>query len=115
MKQLILWLSIFIIIYLFYLIFVILRKKKMAQFENNTYISYLTKVYKLDKKKLNIKLLAHIIALSNAFIIATTFIIISYVKNFILMLLLAFIVLLPLQLLVYHIIGKYLKRREKNV
>jgi len=76
---------------------------------------YLVKVYNLNKEKLKTKKLAHLIALSNAFIIATTFIIISFVKNFILMMLLAFVVLIPLQLGVYHIIGKYLKRSEENV
>ena len=115
MKYLITWFIVFIIIYLFYLLFVILRKKKMNNFLDNTYVLYLIRVYKLNKEKLNIKKLSHLIALSNAFIIATTFIIISFVKNFILMMLLAFVVLIPLQLGVYHIIGKYLKRSEENV
>lgn len=115
MKQLITWLIIFIVIYLLYLLFVILRKKKMSKFSDNVYVNYLVNVYKLDKKKLNIKSLAHIIALANAFIVATAFIIVSYIKNFILMLLVAIVVLLPLLLIIYHIIGKQLKRREQNV
>ena len=112
MKYLITWFIVFIIIYLFYLLFVILRKKKMNNFLDNTYVLYLIRVYKLNKEKINKKKLAHLIALSNAFIIATTFIVISFIKNFILMMLLAFVVLIPLQLGVYHIIGKYLKRSE---
>ena len=115
MKYLLTWLLVFIIIYLFYLFFVILRKKKIDKFLDNVYANYLIRTYKLDKNKINVKKLSHLVAISNAFIIATTFVIISFVKNFILMMLLAFIVLIPLQLFVYNIIGKYLKRSEKNV
>lgn len=115
MKYLLTWMLVFIIIYLFYLFFVIFRKKKIDKFLDNVYANYLIRTYKLEKNKINVKKLAHLVAISNAFIIATTFVIISFVKNFILMMLLAFIVLIPLQLIVYNIIGKYLKRSEKNV
>ena len=115
MKYLLTWMLVFIIIYLFYLFFVIFRKKKIDKFLDNIYANYLIRTYKLEKNKINVKKLAHLVAISNAFIIATTFVIISFVKNFILMMLLAFIVLIPLQLIVYNIIGKYLKRSEKNV
>ena len=87
----------------------------MLKFENNVYVNYLTSVYKLDEKNLNINALAHIIALANAFIIATTFVIVTNIKNFILMLLVAIVILIPLLLLIYHIIGKCLKGRDKNV
>ena len=114
MKYLVSFIIVFLIIYLLYLLFVILRKKKLNTFKDNTYVNYLVKVYKLDKEKLDNMKLAHIIALSNAFIIATTYVIIINVKNLILMLLLAFVVLIPIQLFVYHIIGKTLKKGEKK-
>ena len=116
MEYLIRWLIVFVVIYLIYFLFVILRKKKVKDFKENTYIKYLIRVYKLDKNKLNSKKMLHLVSLANAFIIATTYIIISSIKNFIIMLLLAFVVLIPMQLLVYHIIGKILKKGEvKNV
>lgn len=115
MKEFIVGLIIFVLVYLSYVFFVILRKKKFEKYKKNTYVNYLVRVYKLDIKKINYKTLAHIIALSNAFIIAFTFIIIGFVKNLTLMLFLSVIILMPLQLLVYHIIGKILKRGEKNV
>lgn len=115
MKQLILWLTIFIIVYLFYLLFVILRKKKLELFKNNTGVKYLIKVYKLNEKKLDIKKIAHIIALANSFIIAITFLIIDFIDNFYLKMFVALVLLILLQLLTYHVIGKYLKRRDKNV
>lgn len=115
MKQLILWLTIFIAVYLFYLLFVILRKKKLELFKNNIGFSYLVKVYKLNTKKIDTKEIAHIIALANSFIIATTFVVIDFINNFYLKMFVALILLILLQLLIYHIIGKCLKRRDKNV
>ena len=113
MKYFIIWLIVFIVIYLLYLLFVILRKKKMAKFKENTYVKYLVRVYKLDAKKLNTKKLAHIISLANAFIVSTAFIIVFSIKNYLFMLLLAIVTLIPLQLLVYHIIGKTLQKGVK--
>lgn len=113
MKEIILWFIIYVIVYLFYLFFVILRKKKLELFSNNTCYKYLVKVYHLNET--NLKKMAHIIALANAFIIATTFIVIDFIENFYLKMLVALITLLLLQLLTYHIIGTLLKRREKNV
>lgn len=115
MQYIISWITIFIIIYLFYLLFVILRKKKLELFKNNSYLKYLVKVYKLDMKRLNIKTMAHIIALSNAFILATTFTIVLILDNFYMQMLLALALLILLQLFTYHIVGLILKRRDKNV
>ena len=115
MKYFIIWITVFIIIYLFYLLFVILRKKKLELFKNNSYLKYLVKVYKLDIKKLNIKHMAHIIALSNSFIIATTCTLVYLLDNFYMQMLLALALLILLQLFTYHIVGLILKRRDKNV
>ena len=113
MKYFIIWLVVFITIYLLYLLFVILRKNKMSKFKDNTYVKYLVRVYKLDPKKLNTKKLAHIISLANAFIVATAFTIVFSIKNYFLLLLLTMITLIPLQLVVYHIIGKILQKGVK--
>lgn len=115
MKELLSWMTIFVIVYLFYLFFIILRKKKLELFSNNTCYKYLVKVYHLNETNLNLKKMAHIIALANAFIIATTFVVIDFIGNFYLKMLVALITLLLLQLLTYHIVGTLLKRREKNV
>lgn len=115
MREVILFIIVFLIIYLSYLFFIILRKKKLERFKNNTYVKYLVKVNKLNEDKLNIKFIAHIIAITNAFIIATTFIIVELINNFLLMMVVAFLILIPLQFIMYSIIGWYLKRREENV
>lgn len=96
----------FIIIYLFYVFFVILRKKKLEKFKTNAYVSFLVTKYNVDLEKTNINVLAHAIALTNSFIVSSTLFIISFVPNLILMFVLALIIIVPFQLIMYHIIGK---------
>lgn len=116
MKEFILVLLVFVVVYLFYFSFVILSKKQMKKFDNNTYVKFLINNFKLDKDKLNMKSLAHIIAISNSLIIALTFAVTEITENFIFKMLLGFATLLLLELLIYYIVGKILKRKSgKNV
>ena len=112
MKYFLIWTIVFVAIYLLYFFFVILRKKKLAKFKDNTYVKYLVRRYKLDPKKLDTKKLAHLISFANAFIIATVFMIVISIDNYIIMLLVALVTLIPLLLIVYHIIGKILQKGE---
>ncbi len=96
----------FFIIYIFYVLFVISRKKKLEKFKSNSYVTFLVTKYKVDLNKTNIKTLAHAIALTNSFIISSTLFIISYVSNIALMMIVALIIIIPFQLIMYHIIGK---------
>lgn len=114
MKDLIFYSIIFIVIYLFYLIFVILRKKKLDKFKKNTYVIYLERMYNLDLSKCNMKILANIIALSNSLIITFTLIIISNIDNLLLKMVLAFAILIPFQLFIYYIIGKIYQKKYKK-
>ena len=113
MEYILSFLIVFIIIYLFYLLFVILRKDKLEKFKNNSILMYLVRVYKLDINKLNIKHMAHIIAITNAFIIASTYPIVSLFNGLLKQMLMAIGVFILLELFIYHIIGTILKRREK--
>lgn len=112
MDKLIEFIIIFVVVYLTYLFFVILRKKQMKKFKNNTNYRYLVKIYKLDEQKLDIKKIAHIIALTNAFIIALTYTIVIFFDGFIKRIILATCIFILLDLIVYHIVGKILKGRE---
>ncbi len=114
MKDIIFYGIVFLILYLSYVLFVIIRKKKLAQFRYNTYVRYLENVYHLDMNTISIKLLAHIIALANAIIITTTLWAIGITNNLLLKMLLAFAILIPFQLLVYHIIGKTMQIKHKR-
>lgn len=111
MKELFTFFIVFIIVYLLYLFLVILNKKKMKNYKDNSYVTFLVKVYHLDKNKLPIYKLAHIISLSNSFIVAIVFVIATLIDNFILKMLLAITVLIPLMLLIYYVIGKCFQKK----
>lgn len=114
MKEIFFYLLTFVIIFLFYLFFVILRKKKLEKFRNNMYVEYLAKVYKIDVERIDIRSLALTISLINSFIIATTVFILGFIDNMILKFLSALVVLIPLQLFMYHIVGKIFEKRFKE-
>lgn len=96
----------FVVIYLFYVFFVILRKKKLEKFKKNAYVTFLVTKYNIDLERTNIYVLSNAIALTNAFIVSATLFMISYVSNIFLILILAVVIIIPFQLIMYHIIGK---------
>ena len=114
MKEIIFYIITMVILFLLYYMFVIRNKKRLEKFSNNTYVSYVIGVYKLDKEKINKKQLAMAIIMVNSFIIATTVFIIGFINNLILKFALGFIVLIPLQLFMYHIIGKIFQKRFRR-
>ncbi len=114
MDKLIWFVVVFLIIYLFYFIFVICRKKKLEKVKQSTEILFLKKKFKLKLDKINVKFLAYGVALTNAFIIATTFTVVELFDNIIIKLMVAFVLLIILILTVYSIFGKILKKKEGN-
>lgn len=115
MKYVIIFLIAFTIVYLFYLFTVVLQTKRMEKFKKSNQIMYFVKRYKVDVEKLNMKKFTNLLGLTNAFIIATAFMAMYLVENYILQFLLGLIVLIPLMLICYHLIGKRYGRNDKNV
>ena len=111
MKEVIFYVITLAILFLLYYVFIIKNKRRLKKFSKNTYVNYLVGVYKLDRDKINMKDLAMAVSMVNSFIIATVAFIVGFIDNMILMLVLGFIVLIPLQLLMYHIIGKTFKKK----
>lgn len=114
MKEIIFYIVTMVVLFLLYYIFVIKNKKRLQKFSNNTYVNYLISVYKLDKKKINLKQLSLAVIMINSFIIATTVFIIGFINNLILKFVFGFLVLIPLQLLMYHIVGKTFEKRFRR-
>lgn len=112
MDKLIWFFVVFLIIYLFYFIFVICNKKKLGKVKKSTEILFLKKKFKLKLDKMNDKFLAHGVALTNAFIIASTFTVVELFENIIIKLMVAFVMLIILILTIYSIFGKILKKKE---
>lgn len=113
MKELIIFIITFILIYLIYYVFVIHKHKTLLKWQNGKEMTYLKKVYKIKIKESNLKKIANVIAFSNAFIVALALSIISLLNNFIIQMLLGFVILSVLILLTYHIIGKYYQKRSR--
>ena len=123
MIHIIIFIGLFIFSYCFYLIFVISNKKALEKMKKGRELLFLKKVYNLDYDKLNIKKLVKTIALTNSFILAltTTFVTFlnEWIKNIYVWLLvclvMALLLLIPLILITYHLIGTYYKKQEKGV
>lgn len=114
MKYILLFVFAFTIIYLFYLFTVILQKKRYDKFKESNQVMFFVKRYKLDKDKINIKKFINVISLVNSFIIAISFTVSSISSNFIIELLIGLLVIVPLMLLSYHVIGISLKKEEEK-
>lgn len=114
MKFVIIFVVSFLIVYLAYLLTVILNKKKLEKFKESNQVLIFVKRYKLKITDSNVKLLAHLVALANAFIIALAITVVELVSNFILKILVAFIIIMPLILILYSLIGKYMLKRESK-
>ena len=106
MKYVILFAATFLLVLVLYWITVISNKRKLSKFDKSNQALLLIKKYKLDINKDNVKSFAWKIAFANAIIIATTITIIEFINNFMLKLLIAFLVMIPLILILYKVIGK---------
>lgn len=112
MKILVSFGIVFIIVYLFYLFFIVLRKNKLKKIKQSKEALLVKKRFNLKLNKISDEKLANMIALINSFIIGVTFIIIEFIDNFILKIMVSFVVLTILILVLYMLLGKYLKRKE---
>lgn len=110
MEQMILFVFTFLFVYLFYLFFIVLRKKTISKYDKSKEVMYLKNKYKLDLSKINMKILANTIGLLNAFIIALVLFVIDFFDSFIFKMLIGFVTLFPIILISYHILGKILQK-----
>lgn len=113
MDKLLLFIISFLFVYLIYLITVISKIDKNDKFKNSKQVLFFKNVYKIDIEKINLNKFAHIISIANAFIISLTVTIIELFDKLFIKMMVGFIVLLPLTLLIYYIIGKIYKSKEK--
>ena len=111
MKEVIVFFTCFFFIYFVYFITLISNKKKMKQFTTSNQALYFKNRYQIDFNAISIRSFVHSIALANAFILSTTIVIIEFVNGFILKMFIGFLILIPLILLVYHIVGKIYQKK----
>ena len=112
MNYLITFLFCFVVVYLCYSLVVIYRKKGFKKFKTSKQLEYFQKAYNINPEKINLKNFAQSLAITNAFIIATTCTVIEIFDNLILKLLFAFVILVPFMLLMYKLLGTHYKKKE---
>ena len=121
--NIILFVGLFLIVYLFYYLFVIRSNKAMAKLQEGKEMTFLKANYHLDYTKINTRKIANLIALANAFIISFTTVIVcllnDWIKNFYLWIvacmLMALVILFPLIIILYHFIGSHFKKKQKEM
>lgn len=112
MERILLSLMVFLVIYIFYFLTILKNKKKIKQIEKNGQGSFIIKKYQLDVSLLNKKSFAHSIILTNSVIITLTFFITDFISHYFIKFLVGFILIVPLILFGYHLIGIYYKKKE---
>ena len=86
-----------------------LKKEKYTKISE---LGLLTRVFKLDKKKMNYRQCLNGVAIINAFIISFTFTVIQFLKiPIVFMLIIAFIIMLILVFVCYMLYGKYCHKK----
>ena len=109
MKELIFYLVMFVLVYLFYVIFVLKRKNVLKNFPNGKEVTYLKFKYGIKVNEKNIKKIANTVFLGNSFILSTTVFVVCLFDSLLLEIIVGLATLITLMIVVYHIIGTYYK------
>ena len=112
MDKILVFLIVFVIVYLLYFFTVILNKKKRKKIFSTNQAKLIIIPNKLNTDKINLNVFAHVLSLSNSFIVAFTFMISEFFDKYFIKLIVSFFVLIILILVVYKIIGYIYKKRE---
>ena len=100
----------FLIVFIFYSI-MFNRKKVKNKEKKITEVNYIIKIYKLYMTKIKYKNLLFTISLINSTIIALAFTAVFYVENYLLSLLIGFILLIILTYALYEIVGRHYQKK----
>ncbi len=114
MSSLILFGISYIILFIIYIIFFYLFGLKKKTILKSIQVEYITSKFKIDKKKLKPKKIGLIISFIDPLIISLTSTIVSLPKwNYVIELLLGFVLLMAFIYSIYEIVGRILKRKVK--
>ena len=106
------FLGIFLVIYIFYLIFGVLKWKKFNFDKIPVELRFLIKKYHLDMSKINYRSIMNMIGLASSFVISfTATFIFKYIKNELLMILIGGLMIIPLIFITFNFIGLYYKKK----
>lgn len=112
MEHLIYGLITFLIIYFLYLTLLVKRNDKVIKIYKSTEALILKKKFKVNVDKISAKRLANIIGLTNSLIVSLTMeVIFIFSKNFLLQMILGFLVLIVLILITYPLVAYFLRKK----
>ena len=100
----------FLIVFIFYSI-MFSRKKIKNKEKNVAEVNFLIKKYNLDIRKIKYKNLLFTISIINSTIIALAFTAVFYVENYLISLLIGFILLIILTYSLYEIVGRHYEKK----
>lgn len=104
----------FIIVYIIYFIVILVRSKGREKLKESSEAKFLKNRFQLNLDTIKPNVLGYIIAFANSLILALTLTFISLFDNYLFKMIIGFIILIILQLIIYTIIGKYLKQKERG-
>lgn len=113
MRVLLEYLGVFAILWVFNYFSIIKPKLKNKKGNKPTELEYLKKIYKIKIKNIDYKNFVYVYNTINAFIIATVYIIVVYlVSNWILKVVIGFVLLVLMLIICYGILGRYYLKKE---
>ena len=110
MKQIILFLMTYLLVFIIYRILLIGKSKKNSK-KKPIEVSYLMTKYKLDLKKINYKRLLLLISIVSSLDISIIITIVSLVKSYLLEILMVLVLIVPVILFSYSLVGNYYKKK----
>ena len=117
MKDIMLFFMSFMLIYFVYQLFIVRKAKRKNAKKKPIEVVYLVNKYKLDLDKINYKLLLQCISIVSSLDISLLLSVVCLVDNYFYRIILIIVLIIPIILFSYHIVGVYYVRKglTKNV
>ena len=117
MQQIVLFLMTYALVFIFYYFFITRKTKKNNSKKIPKEVSYLVGKYQLDLKKIDYKKLLIIISLVSSLDITIIVTLMVLFESYLIKLLLAIVLIIPVIFISYHLVGMYYKKKgmTKNV
>ena len=112
MEQLLIFLGSYLVSFLCYYVSVVAQKRKYEKFKQGTQINFFKRKYGLKFKNITIGKFLLLLSFVYGFIIATTLTIVSLINGLLWQLLIGLVIMIPLILLAFKILGFYIRKKE---
>lgn len=111
MEYVIYFILTFLFVYMISYFFVVRKAGKKTQKKIPVEVEYLIKKYNIDLKKVDYRSFINTISITGSIIMALTVLIIFNIENILLQLLVAFVVMIPLILIGFKLVGEFYKKK----